>query len=96
MPAYHFEGVCDCGFQVSGMLEAENDSQARKKAQRFFAANESIMVSEIEVARPGRRPDESGVRQPGAGPSPAAEARKTGPGFPLLAGWLGRRPLHGG
>ena len=49
MPAFHFEGSSDSGFQVSGILEADDESLARRKAQRFCGTSEIVLVSEVGV-----------------------------------------------
>lgn len=60
MPAYHFEGSSDSGFQISGILEAEDKSHAQRKAQRFCATTELMLVSEID---PGlSKPHVEGIR----------------------------------
>lgn len=51
MPAYHFEGTCDSGLQVSGLLEADDESHARRKAQRFCGTSALVLLSEIELVR---------------------------------------------
>jgi hypothetical protein len=50
MAAYHFEGVCESGFGVSGILEAEDDIRARQKARRFCDTVRLLQVFDGEPA----------------------------------------------
>lgn len=59
MPAYHFEGSSDSGFQVSGILEADDKQQAQRKAQRFCATQELVLVSELGSGQQDHRSGET-------------------------------------
>ena len=48
MAVFHFEGSSDSGFQVSGMLEADDASKAKRKAQRFCGTRELVQVFPVD------------------------------------------------
>lgn len=48
MAVFHFEGSCDSGFLVSGMLEADDVSKAQRKAQRFCGTRELVQVFPVD------------------------------------------------
>ena len=92
MPTYHFETVSDSGFEISGVLEADDEALARRKAQRFCATRELVVVSEFGAdPQPGSR--EAGT---------AARSRLTwmgrvrGAAAALAGAWLKRRVSAGG
>jgi len=87
MPAYHFEGSSDSGFHVSGLLEADDAAQARKKAQRFCGTSELVVVSETD---PAWQEYLSRTSVP-VGPDGAGTGRKRGRFASLWAALFGRR-----
>ncbi len=65
MPAYHFEGVKDTGFIVSGYLGAANEAEALLKARRFCNTVDHVHVYDVTTRQREARVDKTvAVRRP--------------------------------
>ena len=66
MPAYYFEGVSDPGFEMSGIVEAADESGARLKALRFCSSVDRLQECDVVPDRHKARAIETGtVRRTG-------------------------------
>ena len=61
MPAYYFEGVNEPGFEMSGIVEAADESGARLKALRFCSAIDRLQACDVEPCQPEPGNEETGA-----------------------------------
>jgi len=47
MAVYHFESVCESGFAVSGLLEADDERHARLKAESICGTCNLLRVKQL-------------------------------------------------
>ena len=60
MAVYHFESVCESGFAVSGLLEADDESHARLKAESICGASNLLRVKALGPGPDGPHAETAG------------------------------------